>query len=59
MRTISLEEKWHQLSEAATVEAKKLPNGKERKALERMARQLETASRINQWLSSPELEPPE
>jgi hypothetical protein len=30
-----------------------------RDALLRKARQLETASQINQWLSSPELKPPE
>jgi hypothetical protein len=36
-----------------------LPHGKERDALVRRARQLQTASQINQWLSSPELKPPE
>jgi hypothetical protein len=59
MRKITLEQKWHQQSEAATKEAQKLPHGKEREALVRMARQLETASKINQWLSSPGLKPPE
>jgi hypothetical protein len=58
MRKISIEEKWHQQSEAAKDEAQKLPHGKEREALVRKARQLETASQINQWLSSPELRPP-
>ena len=58
-RKITIEEKWHQLSEAARSEAQKLPHGKERDALVRKARQLETASQINQWLSSPELRPPE
>jgi hypothetical protein len=56
---ITLEEKWRQQLEAAKNEAQKLPPGKERDALVRMARQLETASQINQWLSSPELKPPE
>jgi hypothetical protein len=56
---MTLEQKWHQLSEAAKSEAEKLPHGKEREALVRKARQLETASHINQWLSSPELRPPE
>jgi hypothetical protein len=55
---ITIEQKWHQQSEAAKNEAQKLPHGKERDALVRKARQLETASQINQWLSSPELQPP-
>ena len=56
---ITIEQKWHQQSEAAKNEAEKLPHGKERDALIKKARQLETASQINQWLSSPELRPPE
>ena len=56
--TVSIEQKWHQQSEAAKSEAEKLPHGKEREALARKARQLKTASQINQWLSSPELKPP-
>jgi hypothetical protein len=59
MRQQTIEEKWHQQSEAAKIEAHKLPYGKERDALVRKARQLDTASHINQWLSSPELKPPE
>jgi hypothetical protein len=59
MRKITIEQKWHQQSEAAKNEAQKLPHGKERDALVRKARQLETASQINQWLSSPELKPPQ
>jgi hypothetical protein len=59
MRKITIEQKWHQQSEAAKNEAQKLPYGKERDALVREARQLETASQINQWLSSPELKPPQ
>jgi hypothetical protein len=55
---ITIEQKWHQQSEVAKNEAQKLPHGKERDALTRKARQLETASQINQWLSSPELQPP-
>ena len=38
--------------------AKTLPQGKERELLSRKARQLETASRINDWMSSPGLRPP-
>jgi hypothetical protein len=58
MRKITIEEKWRQQSEAAKNEAKKLPHGKEREALVRKARQLETASHINEWLSSPGLAAP-
>ena len=39
--------------------AKKQPNGSQaREQLLRRARQAETASHINQWLSSPGLQPP-
>jgi hypothetical protein len=54
----TIEEKWRQQSEAAQQEAEKLPHGKKREALVRKARQLQTASQINQWLSSPALQPP-
>jgi hypothetical protein len=56
---MTIEQNWHQQSEAAKNEAQKLPHGKERDALIRKARQLKTASQINQWLLSPELRPPE
>jgi hypothetical protein len=59
MRKVTIEQKWHQESEAAKNEAEKLPHGKEREALMRRARQLKTASQINQWLSSPELKSPD
>jgi hypothetical protein len=39
-------------------QARALPHGKERERLSRKARQLETASRINDWMSSPGLQPP-
>jgi hypothetical protein len=54
----TVEEKWRQQSEAAREEAEKLPFGKQREALARKARQLQTASQIEKWLSSPELQPP-
>jgi hypothetical protein len=44
----------HRLKERAET----LPYGKERELLSRKARQLETASRINDWMSSPGLQPP-
>jgi hypothetical protein len=59
MRKITIEQNWRKQSEAAKNEAQKLPPGKERDALARKARQLKTASQINQWLSSPELKPPQ
>ena len=55
----TLEQKLHRLSEEAKQQAAQLPHGREREALARKARQLETASQINQWISSPELRPPE
>ena len=55
----SIEEKWHEQAEAHKQAAAKLPHGRERDELLRMARQLETASRINDWLSSPGLSPPQ
>jgi hypothetical protein len=56
---VTIEQKRHQQSEAAKNEANKLPHGRERDALVRKSRQLETASHINQWLSSPGLKPPD
>ena len=53
-----VEEKWRQQSQAIRQEAEKLPYGEQRDALVRKARQLEIASQIEQWLSSPELQPP-
>jgi hypothetical protein len=54
----SVEEQWREMSEQALEDAKKLPYGRERDRLLRKARQLQTASEINQWLASPELTPP-
>jgi hypothetical protein len=53
-----LEQKWHEQAEAFKQQAAKLPYGKEREELLRKARQLETASHIDQRVSSPGLEPP-
>jgi hypothetical protein len=55
---ITIEQKWYQQSEDAKNEAKNLPQGKDREALIRKARQLHTASQINEWLLSPGLRPP-
>jgi hypothetical protein len=40
------------------IRAERLPYGKEREALERKARQLEIAAKIDKWVSSPGLQPP-
>jgi hypothetical protein len=45
--------------ERVRAEAEKLRPGPQRHALERKARQAETAARINEWLKSPGLRPPE
>jgi hypothetical protein len=58
-KTITIEEKWHQDSEAAKAEAEKLPEGRDREALVRKARQLHTASQMAAWLSSAELKAPQ
>jgi hypothetical protein len=57
-KKLSPEQKWRELAEAVKREAEKLPYGKEREELLRKARQLETASHINEWVSSPGLSPP-
>lgn len=49
---------WQQQSEDAKTEAGKLPYGAAREAQERKARQLEIACHLNQWMSSPGLQPP-
>jgi hypothetical protein len=54
----TIEQKWHDQAEAYKHEAANLPHGWEREELLRKARQLETASRMNAWLSSPGLSPP-
>jgi hypothetical protein len=54
----TIEQKWHEQSEAAKEEAAKLPHGKLKNQLLQRARQLHTASQISQWLSSPGLQPP-
>jgi hypothetical protein len=54
----TFEEKLHQQSQDAKNKAQKLPHGKERDALIKRARQLETASHVVDWLSSAGLRPP-
>jgi hypothetical protein len=58
MRKPSLEEKWSEQAKAYKLEAAKVPPGRGRDHLLRMARQLEAASHMNDWLKSAELQPP-
>jgi len=55
----SLEERLTEQAKSLRDRAKKMPPGVERDALVRRARQAETASRINVWLSSSGLRSPE
>jgi hypothetical protein len=58
-RKPTIEQRWHEHAEALKRQAEQLPFGKEREDLLRAARQLETASRMNEWVSSPGLAPPQ
>jgi hypothetical protein len=40
-------------------QARLLPQGREREALERRARQAETGAHLSAWMGSPGLQPPE
>lgn len=53
-----LEAKWARQAQDMRDEAQKTPRGPKRDALARKARQLETASEMENWLSSKELLPP-
>jgi hypothetical protein len=56
--TATFEQRLAEQAQKFTEAANKLPNGsKPRERLLQRARQVETASDINKWLSSPELEP--
>ena len=57
-QTQSLEDRLSAEAKRLREEAKGLPLGPAREALLRKARQTETASHMNEWLSSPELRPP-
>lgn len=46
------------MAEEVRAKAAKLPPGPERDALLKQARQLDTATHINDWVSSPGLRPP-
>jgi hypothetical protein len=55
---LSFKEKLHHQSEKVRHQALELPPGAERDALVKKARQLDTASHMEDWLSSAELKPP-
>jgi hypothetical protein len=55
----SLEERLSEEAKRLRAEAKLLPPGARRDEMIRKARQAETASHINEWLTSPGLRPPE
>jgi hypothetical protein len=54
----TIQPNWREQAEAARQRASALPPGAERDALIKQARQLETASQMNEWLTSPGLQPP-
>ena len=58
-QTTSLEERLAEEARRLREEAELLPHGPVRDAALRRARQAETGSRINDWLRSPGLQPPE
>ncbi len=51
--TVPFDERLQRAAEEAREAAQKLPEGRERDALLKRARQTETAAHINEWLSSP------
>jgi hypothetical protein len=57
--TSSLEDRLADQAQRFRDQAKTLPPGRERDELMHKARQAETASHINEWVSSPGLRPPE
>ena len=54
----SLDQKWNEQAKTARAKAETLPAGAERNELMRMARNIEIATHMNEWLSSPGLQPP-
>jgi hypothetical protein len=56
--TVPFDERLQRAAEEAREAARKLPQGQERDALLKRARQTETAAHINEWLTSPGLQSP-
>jgi hypothetical protein len=59
IQTTTLGDRLAHEAERLRQNARTVPVGKERDSLLRKARQLETASHINEWLSSPGLQSPQ
>jgi hypothetical protein len=57
-REVKSGERWREMAKAAREQAEALPHGPEREALMRKARQLETASHVNEWVTSSGLQAP-
>jgi hypothetical protein len=57
-QTTSFDARLAQEAERLRHQAEALPHGPEREKLLRKARQAETAAHVDQWLSSPGLQPP-
>jgi hypothetical protein len=57
-KTLSPEQRLREKAKAFKRQAERLPYGREREELLLRARQLETASHIGKWISSPGLSPP-
>jgi hypothetical protein len=57
-QTQTLEERLTEEADRLRSEAKGTPTGIEREELIRRARRAETAAQMNQWLTSPGLQPP-
>ena len=55
----SLEERLAKQAQESRERAGRLPPGTERDVLLRRARQADAAARINEWINSPGLQPPE
>ena len=55
----SLEERLARHAQESRERAGQLPPGKEREFLLKRARQADAATRINEWVNSPGLQPPE
>jgi hypothetical protein len=56
--TVPFDERLQRAAEQAREAARNLPQGHEREALLKRARQTEAAAHINEWLSSPGLQSP-
>ena len=57
-RDPSLDVDWKSLADGARAEAAKLPEGLAKETLLRKARQLDTASHMEDWIKSPGVAPP-